>query len=232
MVPERIDALDSDGRSRRYHEPMTAMGSWLMSRVPGWYALLCIAVSLTACSGTGSGSPGDTSADDGPAPTQSLPVVENFAENHDLPEEQLGYFQDGKVTLQEYQEAYGAFVQCAADAGIGDDLREQSRDEVTGLIWYSTGTELLPPGQSNGTELNDCYHRWFAHTEMAFQTSDPAVLAGEPAEQMKFFNENLRPCLEHIEVAVPDDLEYQDENWGPLNDEAVRAINDGRCVGA
>ena len=213
-----------------------------MRRVPGSYAVLFIAVSLTACSGTGRGSPGDASADAGPAPTQAPSVAENMveiiAEQDDLPEEQRAYFQDGKITLQEYQEAYGAFVQCAADGGIGDDLREQSRDEVTGLIVCSTRTLLVFPGQAppggqyDGSVLNDCYHRWFAHTEAAFQTSDPAVLAGEPAEQMKFFNENLRPCLEHIEVAVPDDLEYQDENWGPLMDEATRAINDGRCVGA
>lgn len=207
-----------------------------MRRVPGSYALLFIAVSITACSGTGSASPDDASADEGSAPTQARSVVENVVENRDLPEEQRAYFQDGKVTLQEYQEAYGAFVQCAADAGVGDDLREQGRDEVTGLIAYSTRTLLsppgqTPPGQSDGSELNDCYHRWFAHVEVAFQGSDPAVLAGQPAEQMRFFNENLRPCLEHIGVAVPDDLEFQDENWGPLNDEAVRAIQDGRCVG-
>ncbi len=171
-----------------------------MRRVPGSYAVLSIAVCLTACSGTGSASPDDASADDGPVPSQALSEVENIVENKDVPEEQLVYFQDGKVTLQEYQEAYGAFV--------------------------------TSPDQSDGTELKDCYHRWFAHTEMAFQTSDPAVLAGEPAEQMKFFDENLRPCLEHIEVAVPDDLEYQDENWGPLMDEAVRALQNGRCVGA
>ena len=92
-----------------------------MRRVPGSYALLFITVGLTACSGTGSGSPGDTSADDGPAPTPALSVVENMVEiiaaKDDLPEEQRAYFQDGKVTLQEYQEAYGVFVQCAADAG-------------------------------------------------------------------------------------------------------------------
>ncbi len=204
-----------------------------MSRLPGSYALLFIAVGLTACSGTGRGSPGDASADEGPAPTQALPVVENMveiiAEKDDLPDEQRAYFQDGKVTLQEYQEAYGLFLKCTEEAGVAASWNEVGRDEVTGVITYTITDyeEGLP-----GSRTSECYERWWRDTEAAFQTSDPAVLAGEPAEQMRFFDENLRPCLEHIGVAVPDDLEYQDENWGPLMDEAVRAINDGRCVGA
>ncbi len=181
-------------------------------------------------------APATTTVLDGPASTQTPVVVRNvieeILENRNVPVEQLPYFQDGKVTLQEYQEAYEAFKQCAADAGVGDDLREQGRDEATGLIEYSTQTLLVPgrttPGQP-GSELDECYSRWFFYVEAAFQNSDPAVLAAEPQEQLDFFNENLRPCLEQIEVAVPDDLQFQDENWFPLNSEVVTAINDGRC---
>lgn len=150
----------------------------------------------------------------------------------DLPEEQRAYFEDGKVTLQDYQEAWGAFVQCAQDAGVADVLHEHDRDPVTGMINYSVSSysdELLPPGRFNGSKLNDCYQRWFAHTEMAFQLSDPAVLAAEPAEQMKFFDDYLRPCLGQLGVDVPNDLEYNDENWQSLNDQAVEALQDGRC---
>lgn len=182
---------------------------------------------LVACSNAG------TESDDRPLES-SAPLELAVLEKDGLPEEQRQYFEDDKVTFAEYQAAYGAFVQCAADAGVGDDLREQGRDEVTGLITYSTRTLLsppgqTPPGQSDGSELNDCYHRWFFHVERAFQGTDPAVLAAIPQEQMDGFNELFRPCLERIGVEVPDDLEFNDENWAELNDEAVRAFQDGRC---
>lgn len=177
---------------------------------------------LVACSGVG------TKSNDRPLES-SAPATLIAPANHDLPEEQRQYFEDGKVTLAEYQAAYYAFGQCAADAGVGADLREQSRDLATGVIWYSTQTLLMPPGQSDGSKLNECYIRWFAHTEAAFLTSDPAVLAAEPQEQMDFFNKNLRPCLERIGVEIPDDLEFNDENWAQLNGEAMRALQDGRC---
>lgn len=188
---------------------------------------LLLTFVMAACSNAG------TEADDR-TPISSGPLELAVLESEAVPEEQRQYFADDKVTLSEYQSAYSAFAQCAVDAGVGDDLREQGRDVVTGLITYSTRTLLsppgqTPPGQSDGSQLNECYHRWFAHVERAFQATDAAVLAAEPQEQMEFFNENIRPCLEQIGVDVPEDLEFNDENWGQLNDEAVRAFQDGRC---
>jgi hypothetical protein len=46
---------------------------------------------------------------------------------------------------------------------------------------------------------------------------------------MKIFDETARVCLDHIGVPVPSDLEFMDENWNPLNDEAYEAMGDGRC---
>jgi hypothetical protein len=182
---------------------------------------------MAACSNAG------TEADHR-TPISSGPLEPAVLESEAVPEEQRQYLADDKVTLSEYQSAYSAFAQCAVDAGVGDDLREQGRDVVTGLITYSTRTLLsppgqTPPGQSDGSQLNECFHRWFAHVERAFQATDAAVLAAEPQEQMEFFNENIRPCLEQLGVNVPEDLEFNDENWGQLNDEAVRAFQDGRC---
>jgi hypothetical protein len=55
------------------------------------------------------------------------------------------------------------------------------------------------------------------------------VLGGYPIAQMKIFDETARVCLDHIGVPVPSDLEFMDENWNPLNDEAYEAMGDGRC---
>jgi len=234
-IPVRLSSI-ADRRRRRTWPLAAAAASVVLAGTAGLVWVSQANTESPAASGATQPVEGDVlqgtpTVLDGPAPTQAPAVVAN----QDVPEEQIAYFQDGKVTLREYQEAYGAFVQCAADAGVGDDLREQGRDEVTGIIEYTTQTLLLPPGQtppgqSDGSELNECYNRWFFHVEVAFHTSDPAVLAAEPQEQLDFFNENFRPCLEQIGVAVPDDLEFQDENWGPLNDEAARALQDGRCV--
>lgn len=193
-----------------------------MSSCPRSLGLLTLV--LVACSNAG------TEADARPA-IESVPeTLADTGTNTDaLPEEQRGYFEDGEVTLAEYQAAYSQFAQCAVDMGVGDDLREQGRDEVTGLITYSTQTMLLPPGQSDGSTLNDCYQRRFAFVEMTFQTSDPAVLAAEPREQLDFFNENFRPCLDSIGIGVPDDLEFNDEHWAQLVGEATQAFQDGRC---
>jgi hypothetical protein len=177
---------------------------------------------LAACSTAG----GDPDQNDASA-SSSVPVPAPV--NRAVPEAQQEYFSDGEVSLAEYQEAFATFVQCAADAGLGSDLREQGRDEVTGVISYSTQTLLLPPGQFDGTKLNDCYQDTFVYVEVAFQTSDPTVLAAQPQEQLAFFNENIRPCLAKIGIEVPDDLEFNDENWLQLNDEATRAFQDGRC---
>jgi len=185
-------------------------------------SLFLLSLVLAACSSAG------TTSDERP-PESVTPPPLAVSDDGEVPAKQAQYFEDNKVTLDEYQEAFGAFVQCAEDAGIGGDLREWSRDVATGLIEYTTQTLLLPPGQSDDTPLNDCYQSWFAHTEVAFQISDPAVLAAEPQEQLDFFNQNYRPCLEQIDVEVPDDLEFNDENWSQLVEEAVAASQDGRC---
>lgn len=184
-------------------------------------SFVLLTLVLAACSNAGATS------DD--RPPESLALALAVSDNNEVPDEQSQYFEDGKVTLDEYQEAFGVFVECATEAGVGGGLREQSRDVVTGLIEYTTQTLLLPPGQSDGTKLNDCYQLRFAYVEIAFQISDPTVLAQEPREQMDFFNENYRPCLEELGVSVPDDLEFNDEHWAQLYEEAIAASQDGRC---
>lgn len=186
-------------------------------------SILLSFVVLAGCSGADTTSP-DQPSSDVDRQVAAAPGSE------EVPPQQRQYFADNNITLDEYQEAYSAFVQCANDAGVGDHIREHGRDAATGLINFSTQTMILPPGQSTGTPLNECFITYFAHTETAFQLSDPAVLEAGEQEQMSIFNTGYRPCLEHIGVEIPSDLEPSDENWAQLIEEATRAQADGRCT--
>ncbi len=202
---------------------------------PCWRPILLLTVVLAACSGASTEQDERSSEQPDPSsgaePGSALDGANESAtpSGDEVPAEQRQYFEDGVITLAEYQQAFSEFANCASEAGVGADLREQGRDEVTGLIQYSTQTLLLPPGQSDGSALNECFHRTFAHTETAFQISDPTVLAADAQDQIAFFNENYRSCLQEIGVAIPDDLEFNDENWAQLLEEAVTAQQDGRC---
>lgn len=190
-----------------------------------------LAVVSVACSGAGQASLDHASAGGVGSPPATLAPIPGF---DNVPDEQRAYFEDGRVTLQEYQEAYGRFVECAQDAGVADVFHEVDRDPISGLISYSVSSysdDLLAPGDYSASKLNDCYQRWFAHTEIAFQVSDPAALAAIAAQERRFFDAELRPCLERIGVVVPDDLEVDDDNWRSLDDQAMQAFQDGRCTG-
>lgn len=190
------------------------------TRAAGRFGVLgVVAGAVVVCGACGSDEAGpDTSPD-----AYSLPAAA------DVPAEQQEFFEDQVITLAEYQSGFARFEDCVQ--GAGGRLDETGRDEVTGVISYQTSSAapLLPPGQSGGSVENDCYQRFLVQAEIAFQLTDPVVLGGYPIAQMKIFDETARVCLDHIGVPVPSDLEFMDENWNPLNDEAYEAMSDGRC---
>ncbi len=203
-------------KSMRSHDRSVA--SVALGLLLAWATVLGV-----ACGGSDERSTGDLPA--GGRQAEGVVAVAG------IPEEQRAFFLDGKVDVDEYRQAFAQFKECAAERGISDQLQEVGVDPVTGVISYQTSIEspLEAPGVTSGSQLNDCYQLWFAQTEIAFQTSDPNVVAALPGEQMKFFDSNIRPCLEMIGITVPADLQYNDENWGPLTETATRAIADGQC---
>lgn len=153
----------------------------------------------------------------GSEPGDAAESVREVPEASSVNEEQRPYFEDGVVTLAEYQEAFAKFEQCASD--VGGVVSVSLRDPVTGLITYSSSSaleardeqsfdesgQLLPSAES---PMNDCYQRFFDLTEITFSTNDPTVLAAVPDEQIAMFNQIARPCLVANGVDVPADLEY------------------------
>ena len=180
-----------------------------------WTRLLGCVIALSACSSTtGSSVPAATTGQNPVAGAQ-------------VPEEQRAAFADGKISLQEYQQAFEQFRSCAL-AG-GGYVEETQRDPTTGEIQYGSRGMILPPGESNGTVENGCYQMFFAQTEVAFSATDPGVARSTDADQMRNFNQNFRPCLDHLGVAVPPDLTFNDKNWIPLLNQVTDAINSGKC---
>ena len=177
---------------------------------------MCVVV-LSACSSGAASAPTTT------APSGGFRVPGAA----DVPEEQRAAFADGKISLQEYQQAFEQFRSCAI-AG-GGYVEETERDPTTGEIQYGSRGMILPPGQANGTVENGCYQRFFAQTEITFSATNTGVLGSTDDDQMRVFDQNFRPCLDHLGVPVPADLKFNDKNWIPLLDQVTDAINSGKC---
>lgn len=117
---------------------------------------------------------------------------------------------DGVVTLEEYQQSFADFVQCAES--VGGEVANFGVDPTTGLIDYGVRAELGPEIDA-ATER--CYQDTFAGVERFFQLNDPAAVAANEARQIELLYEIHIPCLEKNNVAyvVPettDSPEYQD----------------------
>lgn len=152
--------------------------------------------------------------------------------------DQRAYFEDGVVTLAEYQEAFSRFVECAA--GAGGVVSESARNPVTGLISYTSSALLQAEGaqvlDADGNVLptvsnpvNDCYQRFFDVTEIAFTANDPTVQAAIPSEQMAAFEQVVKPCLLANGVEVPVDLEFGSSQYRDLTDRAAELNASGSC---
>ena len=188
-------------------------------RAQPWLSMVVLAAIVFGACSSGSSS--------GTAPPTTIGSGYVIPQADKVPADQQGYFADGDVTLREYQLAFGRFKACA-DTARGS-VAEIGADELTGVIQYETAGEVLPPGQSGGGVENDCYQKFFVQTEIAFQLTDPVVLGGLPAQQLADFNKYYRVCLDHIGVAIPDDLQFKDKNWLPLLEASAKAVSDGRC---
>ncbi len=192
-----------------------------------WGSLTVLAaLAIAACSGSDSGSARTAAAPAG------LPDMEL------VPEEQLRYFDDGVVTLEEYQEAFTLFAECARE--LGGRVSTQAPDPVTGMISYSTSFATQGVGVRSFDQdhnelrpvespLNDCYQRYFDFAEWWFQTNDPTVLAALPAEQLEMLRQFAGPCLAEHGVDIPDDLEYGSPQYQELGDRFRELSNADAC---
>lgn len=178
-------------------------------------ASVVVGLLLAGCT---SGSPQSLS------PFSTEPVVDLQS----LPPEQRDAFEDGKVLLPEYQSGFAAFRACAEDSAK-DSVAIESTDPETGLIIYGTMGVLEPPGPIAGSAVNRCYQTYFSYIELAWQRTDPTLLAVSARRQRELFDTTFRPCLEANGYEVPDVVEPGTEVYGELTVAATKLFNDGTC---
>lgn len=143
----------------------------------------------------------------------------------DVVVEQRSAFEDGVVSKAEYVDAYGRFERCAGSA-----VKRVSVDPTTAVVVYETSEPLASPGQDSGNAVNDCYQKFFADTEVAYQLTDPVVQAELARAQLAAFDALARPCLEALDVSVPDSIAYATDSWNELNQLADDAMAEGTCT--
>lgn len=146
-----------------------------------------------------------------------------------LPDDQRAAFSDYVITRAEYEAAFDRFALCAE--GQGKSVTRYSNNPFTDEIVYGASGELLPPGQTGGGAVNECYQKYFAQTEIIFSTASREVLSNLDEEQMHLFDQHIRPCLELIGAEVPDDLVVGSAEWVRLLDANTAAHDAGKCDG-
>jgi hypothetical protein len=177
---------------------------------------VAVTTTMMVC-GCGGGGVGDESS-----PTQGAAPI-------DVTPEQQAFFDDGVVTLEEYQAGFAAFQTCARE--LGSEVIDNGRDLASGVISYATSQELLDPASGQINETTTCYRRHFAATELEFQLSDPAALDAAAAQQLTDFQELNAPCLIDNGVAVPPDLEVGSQAYQALLTEFNELALAGQCEG-
>lgn len=147
----------------------------------------------------------------------------------DVPVEQQPYFEDGTVSLDEYQAAFEEFRSCAVE--LGNDVVENGRDPASGVIAYSTAEELLDPSSGASNETTACYQRFFMATEIEFQLTDAAAIDASASRQLQEFQQLNAPCLADHGVSIPPDLEPGSQAFQELLAEFDRLALAGECEG-
>ncbi|MCE9622818.1 MAG: hypothetical protein K8R99_10770 [Actinomycetia bacterium] len=168
----------------------------------------------------------DTNPDQPTACGEPTLTVTGFAQV--VPEQQRDLLSDGVVTVDEYEAAFHNFEACAREHG---GYVKYSLSQFTGEFIYETSGDLLPIGDTGGGDVNKCYQAYFAQTEVLFSSTNPQVLANLDAEQIAFFNETIRPCLESAGVEVPDNLFVGSNDWIRLLEANTAVHQAGLCGG-
>ncbi|WP_419839339.1 hypothetical protein [Candidatus Poriferisodalis sp.] len=142
----------------------------------------------------------DTLVSDGlPTSTTSTEATEESA----AIQRQIEALQDERVSDDEYVAAYEAFVSCSR--GLGADVIERGRDARTGLIRYGYSDE-------HADIVRKCNSWHFARIDAWVQTRDPDVHEERRAESVRWFEEDVVPCLERFGIEVPDHLTGEQED--------------------
>ncbi len=160
-------------------------------------------------------------------PNVSTPVVAAVAA--EVSPEQQPYFDDGVVTLDEYQAAFDAFRTCAV--ARNKEVDETNRDPASGVIMYATSEELLDTTSGDSNDTTTCYVRHFMATEIEFQQTDSAALDAASSQQLRDFEQLLAPCLTENGFEIPLDLRAGSQAYEELSAEFNRLALAGKCEG-
>lgn len=142
---------------------------------------------------------GSVVPDESPA---SITSVEATAESVAI-QRQIDALQDEHVSDDEYLAAYEAFVSCAS--GFGAEVIEHGRDPSTGLIGYGYSNE-------HADIVRKCNSWHFARIDAWVQTRHPEVQEERQAESVRWFKEDVVPCLEQFGIEVPEHLTGEQED--------------------
>lgn len=189
-------------------------------RVGGLVAVVVALLAMTACGGevtanvTASTEPMVVAPTTQPPPSQVQDLVvsdesptgtssvEATAESAAI-QRQIDALHDEHVSDDEYLAAYEAFVSCAS--GFGAEVIERGRDPRTGLIGYGYSNE-------HADIVRKCNSWHFARIDAWIQTRHPEVQEERQAESVRWFKEDVVPCLARFGVEVPDHLTGEQED--------------------
>lgn len=184
-------------------------------------AFLALAMVASGCAGGGDTNSTSTV---GLSHGVSIPALDQ------LPEKQRADFADGKITLAEYGGAFDRFSSCAS--GGGGRVAVLDRDPVSGVVTFSSGTDVGSPDAPNlDTVEGRCYNAEFSWVELVFQTTDPRALQQGSNDSLEAFYQHFKPCLVANGETVPGDLVDGSAEMGALLERYVELQQQGLCGG-
>ncbi len=188
-----------------------------LSRIPA--VVFGLALVLAACA-SGNGEEAES----------LIPPEATIAALGDIPEEQRWAFEDGTVTVEEYQKGFDAFRSCVEEQG--QRLVGVSIDPTTGLIEYgipASGPDV--PRQEDPLQITaeECYLRWFQEIDATYQTMTPAVLEAALEEDRRRLDRDMRPCLQANGIEVGDVSELGRQALDRFSLRYVELFENGAC---
>lgn len=120
---------------------------------------------------------------------------------------------------------------CSANTVVDETLVGDARtDPTSGYIGYGVKGDLAAPGPSNGTLLDDCYQRYFSWIEATWQTTDVGAVDMVIQQDLDFFEQAIRPCLEANGVVIPDGVMPGTNEFGDLSKQWTSIDAAGKCT--
>lgn len=190
------------GHRRRYHR---GRGAALLGTV--------VLVVGSACTQ----GDGDTSVS--PDFPTSEPIV---VSTEGVAEAQHWALEDGEVTRVEYEQGFEDFAGCAEKEGV--PLNRMGTDPATGLIRYNYSAEPV-----DAAVAERCYREFWSEIDAVFQTTDPETVAAVLEDQLRFFETEIRPCLEANGYEGPEVVDPNSTETGAAVDQWAVLMGEGRC---